>query len=72
MIRDDLNLSYEKLNEKSNEDNQNFDNQDVAFLEVNSKEIAETVVWLVTRLETTKINFFRVAGGMAKIKKIKC
>ena len=44
MIRDDLNLSYEKLNEKSNEDNQNFDNQDVAFLEVNSKEIAETVV----------------------------
>ena len=30
-IRDDLNLRFERLNEKSNEDNENVDNQDVAF-----------------------------------------
>jgi hypothetical protein len=42
-IRDDLTLRFEKLNEKTN-DNENEDNQDVAFLVVSSRDNAEIVV----------------------------
>jgi hypothetical protein len=40
--RDDLILRFESLNEKA-EDEENHDNQDVAFYEVSSRESAEIV-----------------------------
>jgi hypothetical protein len=43
-IRDDLNLRFERLNEKQNEESENDNNQEVAFLVVNLKENVEIVV----------------------------
>jgi hypothetical protein len=45
-IRDDLNLRFERLNEKQNEESENDNNQEVAFLVVNLKENVEIVVQL--------------------------
>jgi gag-polypeptide of LTR copia-type len=42
-IRDDLNLGFEQLNEKAN-NNGNVDNQEVAFLVVSFKESAESLM----------------------------
>jgi hypothetical protein len=43
-IQDDLNLIFERLNEKQNEESENDNNQEVAFLVVNLKENVEIVV----------------------------
>jgi hypothetical protein len=43
-IRDDINLRFEKLNEKQNEESENDNNQEVAFLVVNSKVNVKIVV----------------------------
>jgi hypothetical protein len=43
-IRDDLNLRFERLNEKQNKEIENDNNQEVAFFVVNSKENVEIVV----------------------------
>jgi hypothetical protein len=43
-IRDDLNLRFERLNEKQNEENENDNNQEVTFLVVNLKENVKIVV----------------------------
>jgi hypothetical protein len=39
-----LNLRFERLNEKQNEESENENNQEVAFLVVNLKENVEIVV----------------------------
>jgi hypothetical protein len=43
-IWDDLNLRFERLNEKQNEESENDNNQEVAFLVVNLKENVVIVV----------------------------
>jgi hypothetical protein len=44
-ICDDLNLRFERLNEKQNEESENDNNQEVALLESNSKDNFEMVVY---------------------------
>jgi hypothetical protein len=43
-IRENLNLRFERLNEKKNEESENDNNQEVPFLVVNLKENVEIVV----------------------------
>jgi hypothetical protein len=43
-IRDNLNLRFERLNEKQNEESENDNNQEVLFFVVNLKENVEIVV----------------------------
>jgi hypothetical protein len=43
-IIDDLNLTFERLTEKQNEESENGNNQKAAFLEVHLKENVEIVV----------------------------
>jgi hypothetical protein len=43
-IRYDFNLSFKRLVKKQNEESENDNNQEVAFLVVNSKENVEIVV----------------------------
>jgi hypothetical protein len=43
-IRDDLNLRFERLNQKQNEESENDNNQEVAFLVINLKGNVEIVV----------------------------
>jgi gag-polypeptide of LTR copia-type len=68
-IRDDLNLGFERLNEKTN-NNENEDNQEVAFFGGQFKESAETVVQSVTRLEIVRVNLDKMAGRTAETKVI--
>jgi hypothetical protein len=44
-ICDDLNLRFERLTEKQNEESENDNNQEVALLESNSKDNFEMVVY---------------------------
>jgi hypothetical protein len=43
-IQDNLNLRFERLNENQNEESENDNNQEVAFLLVNLKENVKIVV----------------------------
>jgi hypothetical protein len=66
-IQDDLNLIFERLNEKQNEESENDNNQEVAFLVVNLKENVEIVVRSGIKRKTVNQKQTKMAVRTAKI-----
>ncbi len=68
-IRDDLNLRFERLNKKNN-DNENEDNQDVAFFSGQFKGKCRNFGVIGHKARDCKNKFVKMAGRTAEIKTI--
>jgi hypothetical protein len=66
-IRDNLNLRFKRLNEKQNEEIENDNNQEVAYLVVNLKENVEIVVQMGIKRKTVNQKQTKEAVRIAEI-----